>query len=255
MPVPADWLVPQWHAPGVGALMTTRRGGASAAPFDSFNLRRGLGDDDRAVAANHAALRAVVGAPPVFLDQVHGARVVRLTAADAASGAQVHRADASVTTERGMACAVQVADCLPVLFAAPDARAVAAAHAGWRGLAGGVVEATLRAVCEAGSCRPEEVQVWLGACIGPPRFEVGADVLEACRVPAAGHTGTERFAPSSAGKWLADLPGLAGDRLRAAGAQHITGGPWCTVSDASRFFSFRRDGVTGRMAALIWIKE
>ena len=245
----ADWLVPAWQAGGVGALMTTRRGGVSAAPFDSFNLRAELGDDADAVAANQALLARAAGAAPVFVDQVHGAGVVRLGRADTAAGAPRHTADASLTTEPGIACAVQVADCLPVLFAAPGARAVAAAHAGWRGLAAGVLEATLRALCKAAPCRAGEVQIWLGACIGPRQFEVGADVLAAFGGPSP------RFVAGAAGKWRADLPGLARDRLQAAGARHIGGGEWCTFSDRSRFFSFRRDRLTGRMAALIWIER
>ena len=250
---PADWLVPAWRATGVGALMTTRAGGASAAPFHTMNLRAGLGDDAAAVAHNQRMLAQAIGAAPVWLNQVHGATVVRLGAADARAGVPLHGADASVTTEPGIACAVQVADCLPVLFAAPRAAAVAAAHAGWRGLAGGVLEATLRALCEAAHCEPAQVQVWLGACIGPARFEVGADVLDAFGLAASG-AGSDRFVARGPGKWLADLPSLARDRLALAGVRAITGGSWCTVSEPSRFFSFRRDGVTGRMAALIWIE-
>ncbi len=259
---PAEWLRPEWAAGGalgvgagtatrtVGAVMTTRAGGVSAAPFDTFNLRAGLGDSDAAVAANHSMLALAVGRTPVFLDQVHGTRIVRLTRADALPGAPLHVADASVTTDAGLACAVQVADCLPVLFAAPAGRGVGAAHAGWRGLAAGVLEATVQALCEAAECEPHELQAWLGACIGAQRFEVGADVVDAFGVGSAG-----RFAPHAAGKWLADLPGLARDRLRAAGVRSISGGVWCTVTDASRFFSYRRDRVTGRMAALVWIGD
>ena len=273
MAVHAEWLWPEWPAGralgtawGVGAVMTTRAGGASAAPFDTFNLRDGLGDTAAAVAANHAALALAVGRTPVFLNQVHGTRVVRLTQADAMPGALVHQADASVTTAPGLACAVQVADCLPVLFAAPGVggvggvgsvgsvgsvgrvAGVGAAHAGWRGLAAGVLEATVHALCEAAGCAPHELHAWLGACIGPQRFEVGADVRD-----AFGAAGTARFVQHAAGKWLADLPGLARDRLQAAGVRAVSGGGWCTASDASRFFSYRRDGVTGRMAALVWI--
>ena len=255
MAVHAEWLWPEWPAGralgtafGVGAVMTTRAGGVSAAPFDTFNLRDGLGDTAAAVAANHAALALAVGRTPVFLNQVHGTRVVRLTQADAMPGALVHQADASVTTEPGLACAVQVADCLPVLFAAPGVRGVGAAHAGWRGLAAGVLEATVHALCEAAGCAPHELHVWLGACIGPQRFEVGADVRS-----AFGAAASARFVQHAAGKWLADLPGLARDRLQAAGVRAVSGGGWCTASDASRFFSYRRDGVTGRMAALVWI--
>jgi hypothetical protein len=194
-----------------------------------------------------------MGAAPVFLRQVHGARVVRIDAADAAPGAPIHEADAAVTSASGIACVVQAADCLPVLLAAPGARAVAAAHAGWRGLAAGVVRAAVEAVCAAGSCRPGELVAWLGPCIGPAAFEVGADVLDAFAAsPAAGPDGT-RFRPRGGAKWLADLAGLARDQLALAGVAEVSGGAWCTVADASRFFSFRRDGVTGRMAGAVWI--
>ena len=248
--------------------MTTRAGGCSAAPFDSMNLHASGGDAPEAVARNRALLAAAVGATPVFLQQVHGTRVVRLNASDAAADAPVHAADASVTTEPGVACAIQVADCLPVLFAAPDGRAVGAAHAGWRGLAGGVLEATVAAVCEAAGCEPAALQAWIGAGIGPTRFQVGADVVEAF----GGRVGREeasaprldvgsrsassqdlRFVPEQPGKWLANLPLLAIERLRAAGVSQVGGGTWCTVSEPSRFFSFRRDRVTGRMAAVVWI--
>ena len=254
MPLHADWLVPDWQARGVGAVMTTRAGGVSAAPFDGFNLRDGLGDAAECVAANRATLAHAVGSVPVFLDQVHGAHVVRLTRADALPGTPVHRGDASVTTEPGVACAVQVADCLPVLFAAPDGRGVAAAHAGWRGLAGGVLEATLQSLCSSAGCRPTDLQAWLGPCIGPLQFEVGPDVLDAFG-SRAGEAALRHFVPSATGKWLADLPGLARSRLHAAGVQSVAGGAWCTVGDASRFFSYRRDRVTGRMAAVVWISR
>lgn len=250
-----DWLVPEWAAPGVGALMTTRRGGVSAVPFDSFNLRAQTGDAPGSVASNQAQLARAIGATPVYLNQVHGARVALLGWQDALPGAAIHDADASVTTQPGIACTVQVADCLPVLFAAPDGRAVGAAHAGWRGLAAGVLEATLRAVCEAADCEPSQVQAWLGACIGPAAFEVGDDVRAAFAAAAgAGEAALPRFAAHRPGKWLADLPQLARDRLGAAGVRAVHGGTWCTLTDASRFFSFRRDRVTGRMAALVWIE-
>ena len=249
-----DWLVPDWQASGVGAVMTTRLGGASAGPFDSMNLRDGVGDDPRAVAANQATLELAIGARPVFMHQVHGAHVVRLHGADARSDGPVHEADASVTTEPGVACAVQVADCLPVLFAAPRGRAVGAAHAGWRGLARGVLEATVHEVCEAANCEPNEVHSWLGACIGPRQFEVGADVLQAFGASAT-QADAARFQPHKAGKWLANLTALARDRLAAAGVAKVSGGHWCTVETPSRFFSYRRDRVTGRMAAMVWIRR
>jgi YfiH family protein len=246
-----DWLMPDWQLSGIGALMTTRAGGVSVAPFDSLNLRAAVGDDAAAVAHNRQIVERAIGAVPVYLNQVHGRGVVHLTRADTLAGAPIHDADASVTTERGIACAAQVADCLPVLFAAPGARAVAAAHAGWRGLALGVLEATLAAVCDAAACEPREVKAWLGACIGPTQFEVGPDVLEAFQAtPDSVH-----FRPRGQGKWLANLAGLARDRLHAAGVVDVSGGAWCTVSEPSRFFSFRRDRVTGRMAAFVWIER
>ena len=248
-----DWLLPEWQIEGVGALMTTRRGGVSRAPFDGFNLRVAVGDDPQAVAHNQRLLAQAIGAAPVSLNQVHGATVVRLTAADARPDALMHDADGSVTTEPAVACTAQVADCLPVLFAAPRALAVGAAHAGWRGLALSVLEATLAQVCDAARCAPDEVQAWLGACIGPQQFEVGPDVLDAFGVsPHAG--ASPRFVANGQGKWLADLPALARDRLQAAGVRAISGGHWCTVADPSRFFSYRRDRITGRMAAAIWIE-
>lgn len=257
-----DWLAPEGLPPAFGAVMTTRIGGTSTGPWASMNLGAAAGDAPEAVASNRRLFAAAIAAQPVFLSQVHGARVVRVGAADARRGvageAPAIEADASVTTEPGVACTVLVADCLPVLFADPDGRAAAAAHAGWRGLAGGVVEAALGALCEAASCEPHAVRCWLGACIGPRRFEVGADVLTAFGAdPAAADP--ERFvrrAPRQGdeGKWLADLPGLARDRLHAAGVRHVAGGAWCTVEDEARFFSFRRERVTGRMAAAIWIR-
>ena len=251
---PAGWLAPEWAGGAVGALMSTREGGVSRAPYPSMNLGDAVGDDADHVAVNRAVFAKACGAAPVFLRQVHGRAVVRIGAADAALGAVAHEADASCTTEAGIACTVLAADCLPVLFMAPDGRAVAAAHAGWRGLATGVLEATVSAVCEAGNCQPAELQVWLGACVGPRAFEVGAEVLEAFAADPAG-ADAARFVRGRPGKWFANLPLLARDRLAAVGLGQIDGGRWCTVEDASDFFSFRRDGVTGRMAAAIWIIE
>jgi YfiH family protein len=235
--------------------MSTRQGGASVAPWDSMNLSTLVGDDPEAVARNRQHFEREIAAAPVLLTQVHGTRVVRITARDAAPDAPVHEADASVTDEPAVACAIQVADCLPLLLAAIDGRAVAAAHAGWRGLAAGVIENTLRAVCEVAACEPAAVQAWLGACIGPRQFEVGADVLQAFGVDPSGRDSEcfVRRAAGPAGTWRANLPQLARQRLRAAGVTAISGGTWCTVEDASRFFSFRREGVTGRMVAAIWI--
>lgn len=255
--LPSDWLRPRGLPDAVGGVMTTRRGGTSAPPWASMNLGDAVGDDPAAVQRNRQRLAAHIGATPVFLRQVHGTRVVTVGADDVAPDVEPPVADASVTVEPGVACTVLVADCLPLLFAAPDGRAVAAAHAGWRGLAAGVVEATLEALCAAAHCRPDEVSVWLGASIGPRRFEVGADVLRAFGAEPAAVDGL-RFRPQGAGspgKWLADLPQLARDRLRQSGVHAVEGDGACTVEDGSRFFSYRRDGVCGRMAAAVWIRR
>lgn len=245
-------LSPDWPVDArIGALMTTREGGVSAAPFDSLNLGRAAGDDTAAVAENRRRFEAALGVPARYLRQVHGTRVLRLTHA-AADGDDA--ADAAITTEPGLACTVLAADCLPVLLAAPRARGVGAAHAGWRGLAGGVLEATVSALCEAAACAPAELVAWLGPCIGPRRFEVGADVLDAFG-PAVAHRFVARPRADGAARWLADLPALARDRLAGAGVARVHGGTWCTVEEPLRFFSFRRDGVTGRMAAAVWIRS
>ena len=253
----AGMLRPQWEvAARVGALMSTRTGGVSQAPWDSLNLGVAVGDDPLAVAENRRRFAALTAAQPLWLRQVHGCTVVHASAALLA--AEAPQADAAWTDEPGVACVVQVADCMPVLLAAPAGRAVAAAHAGWRGLAGGVVEATLAALCTAARCEPPQVLAWLGPCIGPRRFEVGADVLQAF-AQAPDRADPQRFmvgAPSDGvPRWLANLPQLARDRLARAGVQRVSGGNWCTVEQRSRFFSYRRDGVTGRLAAAIWIRR
>lgn len=166
---PEQWLRPDGLPADVGAVATTRDGGCSAVPYDTMNLGSHVGDDPAAVAGNRARLAQLIGAQPVYLEQVHGRDVVRLSAADLQ---RTPRADGCVTTERGLACCVMTADCLPVLFAAPAARGVAAAHAGWRGLAAGVLEATLQALCEAAGCEPQEVAAWMGPAIGPQRFDL-----------------------------------------------------------------------------------
>jgi YfiH family protein len=253
LPLSAFFRPARWPA-GTGALMTTRAGGVSAAPFDSLNLRAQTADplDSIAVAENRRRFAATLGATPVFLDQVHGTRVVRLTSGHTSPDASTERADASITTVPGVACTVLVADCLPVLFATRDGRAVGAAHAGWRGLAGGVLEATVDAMRAAVSVAADDIVAWLGAAIGPTRFEVGDDVREAFHDHEARHFAP---APSRDGvrKWLADLPALAEGRLRRLGLAQVTGCGLCTASDASRFFSYRRDGLTGRLAAASWI--
>lgn len=253
---PEDWLQAEGLPSGAAGGMSTRCGGVSAAPFDRLNLRpSGLRadatDDPLAIAENQRRWAAVLApARPVWLDQVHGTRVVRLGLADLndAEG-PFQQADAAITTERGVACTVLVADCLPVLLADGRGRAVGAAHAGWRGLAGGVLESTVAALCQAADCAPAELQAWLGACIGPSAFEVGEEVRQAFGPAAQGH-----FRPTGQeGKWWADLPSLARQRLAALGLTQVSGGRWCTVSDPSRFFSFRRDRITGRHAASVWL--
>ena len=250
-----DWLAPEWNADArVGARMTTRSGGLSDPPWDSMNLGLGSGDVADRVLANRERFAQAIGATPVFLRQVHGQRVVRLDAGSA--HASVEAADASWTREPGVACTVLVSDCLPVLFATPQARAVGAAHAGWRGLSAGVLERCAEALCDAAACEPRELVAWLGPCIGPEAFEVGADVLVAFGAEPLPNTRPRfRYQPRADGdpRWRADLAGLARDRLAALGVRQISGGPWCTVQDRSRFFSFRRDGITGRMAAAVWI--
>ena len=247
----------EWDAPpGVAAAMSTRAGGVSPPPYDTLNLGDHVGDAAAHVRENRDRWARDIGARPFYMVQVHGATVVRATEKGLAGDPPT--ADAAVAIEPGIACTVLVADCMPVLFAAPDGRAVAAAHAGWRGLAGGVVEAALNALCEAASCAPRDVAAWLGPCIGPRQFEVGAEVVEAFAGALDG-SDTERFVPrprpDGSLRWLANLPRLGRDRLQAAGVMRVAGGRWCTVEDASRFFSYRRDGVTGRLAASVWIRR
>lgn len=256
MPQFRESLVPDWPAPpGVQALFTTRDGGVSAPPFDRFNLGDHVRDDPRAVASNRAHLASLTTpARPVFLRQVHGTGVVHLDRATP-DGTE---ADGCVVQGPGLAATIMVADCLPVLFAHASGQAVAAAHAGWRGLANGVLEATLRALREAAG--EGEVVAWLGPCIGPSAFEVGPEVRDAFVSVDAGAVAHFRFRGQD-GKYGADLPALARRRLQAAGVAQVHGNEgsdaWCTVTQASRFFSHRRDAVrlgsTGRMAACIWI--
>ncbi len=262
-------LIPDWPAPpNVRALFTLRGGspadGASAAPRDFFNLGDHVGDAPAAVTANRARLHGAMGARPVFMNQVHGVQVAHL-APGMADGVT---ADAAVGTQSGLACTVMVADCLPVLFTDADGTKVAAAHAGWRGLAGGVLEQTLACFWHparadkapvATENRANDVLAWLGPCIGPQAFEVGAEVREAFTASDPGAAAC--FQPLPAGKFLADLPALARRRLAARGVTRVYGNDggaaWCTVAQRARFFSYRRDqgalGGSGRMAACIWL--
>jgi len=237
-----DWLRPDWGLGHVRAFMTTRAGGVSRGDHASMNVGRAVQDDPAAVAENRAIVSQALGAPAVFMPQVHGAEVLRLRPEHALPGAEVPKADASVSTVAGLGVAIQVADCLPVLFAAPGG--VAGAHAGWRGLAGGVLEHTVAALCEAAQCRPADIHAWMGACIGAEAFEVGADVLAAFEEPSFF---VYRENAAGEARWRADLPGLARRRLQALGLASISGGRWCTYGDRSRFFSFRRDTHEGRL--------
>ena len=256
----ADWLHPDWPAPAnVRAVCTTRNGGTSSAPYDSLNLGTHVGDDANVVAHNRSRLQQALCAQPVFFNQVHGTDLLALSP-ETPDGAT---ADGVVTRERGLACTIMVADCLPVLLCDVQGTQVAALHAGWRGLAGiggvGILENALKPFRPLAPVEYDdnaiEVIAWLGPCIGPTAFEVGADVIDAftsTHPPAAAC-----FQPLANGKWLADLPALARQRLQALGINQIYGNDgsagWCTVGNPLRFFSHRRDRVSGRQAACIWL--
>jgi YfiH family protein len=247
-----QWIVPDWPAPAnVMALVTTRAGGVSAAPFDAGRLGGGMnigascGDEPTAVDANRARLAGVLPGPPRWLRQVHGAQAVSISEHD-----PVPVADAAVTRRTGQVCVVSIADCLPVLFADQRGRAVGVAHAGWRGLAAGILQNAAAALRGQIDDERADLIAWLGPAIGPERFEVGDDVLAAMRIrlPRA----EAAFRPIAAGKYLCDLFLLARQALAQAGVDRVHGGGICTYSDPARFYSFRRDRVTGRHAALIW---
>ena len=233
-----DWPLP----PGVHAASTTRLGGVSVGVYAGLNLGDHVGDEPRAVAANRAALgRALeLPAPPLWLSQVHGCRIA------GPNDPPGINADAGYADRPGVVCAVLTADCLPVLLCSDDGREVAAVHCGWRGLAAGIVGHCVARFAAA----PGTLSAWLGPAIGPAAFEVGAELREAF---VNGDSGTAAcFAAGDGGRWLADLFGLARRALAAAGVQRVYGGGICTVADARRFYSYRRDGRTGRMASLIW---
>lgn len=240
-----DFLVPAWPAPvGVRALQTLRAGGCSVAPWDSFNLGDHVADNALHVATNRALLRRFLPDEPLWLKQVHGTVVV-----DAGLVSGSPEADAVVCRKPGKVCAVMTADCLPVLFCDRAGTVVGAAHAGWRGLLAGILEATLREMAVV----PSEIIAWLGPAIGPLAFEVGDDVRSAfvAHDPVAG----KAFHPQGGAKWLADIYLLARQRLGAVGVVDISGGDRCTASEETTFFSYRRDGVTGRMASLVWLEN
>jgi len=242
----SEFILPDWPAPSrVHAVTTTRRGGVSLPPYDTFNLAGHVGDDADAVAANRVRLETALNLPaaPVWLQQVHGTGVV-----DAAHSANGAEADGAFAGAPAVVCAVLTADCLPVLLCDRAGTRVAALHAGWRGLASGVLEAGVDALGLA----PADLLAWLGPAIGPEVFEVGEEVRAAFM--AADAAASAAFRPSPTGRWLADLYRLARLRLAARGVSSVYGGGLCTVSDPDRFYSFRRERDTGRMASLIWLE-
>lgn len=242
-----DLMVPDWPLPaGVKALFTTRLGGASKGAYASLNLGAHVGDDPLAVQENRRRVRALLPGTPRWLDQVHGTRVITIGGED--DELSPPEADASVTRMKGRPCAVMVADCLPILLCDARGSCVAAAHAGWRGLAAGVIERTVAAM----PVDPGQLTAWLGPAIGASAFEVGQDVVDAFASLGPDSRAAFRSLPGRPGKYLADIYALASLRLSAAGIEQVHGGGLCTVSAPDRFFSYRRDGQTGRMAAIIW---
>jgi YfiH family protein len=241
----ADWITPDWPAPAnVRALITTRTGGVSLPPYQSMNLGDHVGDDPAAVARNRSILRARLPAEPKWLKQVHSIRVAH---ADTSHG--IAEADASIAHAPAAICAVLTADCLPVLLCDDAGTVVGAAHAGWRGLVAGVIEATADAMEKP----PDRLMAYLGPAIGPRSFEVGSEVRQAFMDFDA--RAEQAFSSHGSGKWLADIYMLARQRLDRLGVSQVFGGGYCTVEDAGRFYSYRRDGVTGRMASLIWLAQ
>jgi len=249
-----ELILPQWGMalPAIGALSTTRSCGSSLPPYDDgkgdggLNLGMHVGDVPEDVQRNRTQLRRQLPAEPVWLTQVHGATVV-----DAAEVDGAVEADASFSTQPGVVCAVMTADCLPVLLADRCGKVVAAAHAGWRGLAAGVLEKTVARMHAAAA---GELVAWLGPAIGPAHFEVGEEVRQTFLALSPAAAACFRSIDGRPGKFLADLYRLAAIRLSSAGVASVSGGGFCTVSAPHRFYSFRRDGVTGRMATMIWIR-
>lgn len=255
----AELIVPDWPRlpAGIKALATTRRGGVSSGPYDDgaggggLNLGMHVGDDAAAVYANRALVAASLPGAPAWISQVHGVDVV--DAASVGPGQPVRVADASFATQTGVVCAVMTADCLPVLFADLDGKVVGAAHAGWRGLADGVLARTVATMRANGA---GEITAWLGPAIGKQRFEVGMDVMERFMADAVEPANVQAaFAafPGRPGKYLADMNALARLLLAQDGVVDVAGGNYCTASDAGRFYSYRRDGITGRLASMIWL--
>lgn len=237
-----EFIHPNWSAPpSVRALQTTRLGGVSDAPFDRFNLAQHVGDAPESVAQNRQLLAQNLPSAPCWLNQIHSNIVVN-------ASPQCQDADASFTRQRGVVCAVMTADCLPILLCDQAGSVVAAIHAGWKGLAAGIIEATVRAM----ELEPAQLLAWFGPAIGQAAFEVGGEVRDTFIAQHA--QAIAAFMPNARGKWQADIYLLAHQRLNALGITHVSGGDLCTFQDKNRFYSYRRDGVTGRMASLIWLE-
>lgn len=239
----AEFLIPDWPVPAnIHACTSTRGGGFSEPPFDSLNLASHVGDDEATVQRNRQLLfqRLNLPAEPLWLEQVHGIGVIDAGPGIAGEG------DAAFTREAGRVCAVMTADCLPVLFCDRQGQTVAAAHAGWRGLLAGILESTLHAM----DCESESIMVWLGPAIGPDHFEVGEEVYQA--FVQQSEDSAQAFKANRPGHYLADIYQLARLRLQKWGVNHIYGGDHCTFQEQDRFYSFRRDGQTGRIVSLIW---
>ncbi len=247
-------ILPRWgrNLPSVRALQTTRTCGNSSSPFDDgsgeggLNLGPHVGDTPEHVQQNRAQIRKYFPADPAWLTQVHGTCVL-----DAAHVHDAPHADASFTTQQGVVCAIMTADCLPVLLADAEGRAVGAAHAGWRGLAGGILDNTVGAMRKTGAMN---LHAWLGPAIGPQQFEIGEDVVQAFVEKNASTRVAFQAIEARPGKYLADIYQLARLALARLGVTHVTGGNFCTVSESKKFYSFRRDGATGRMASFIWLE-
>lgn len=246
----ASIITPDWSAPTrVKAVSTTRISGQSARPYDSLNLAQHVGDSPNDVTANRERLKQLAGysTEPLWLEQVHGNTVVNADNCDS-----LVVADASFSATNNKVCVVMTADCLPVLFCDKQGSAVAAAHAGWRGLADGVLEVTLKRLCDELACSASEILAWFGPAIGPLAFEVGDEVREAF---IAQHNVESAFIAADKGHWLMDIYAVARARLNAAGVTDISGGEYCTFSDSEHFFSYRRNKTCGRMASLIWLQD
>ncbi len=241
-----DKIQPTWNVPShIHAFTTVRTGGVSLAPFDSFNLGDHVADNPADVQKNRELLVEKFGLPhfPIYLTQTHSTRVIRLPY----EGGNLE-ADAVYTNQPNQVCLIMTADCLPALFVSRDGKEIAAAHAGWRGLCDGVLENTVKAF----ACAPSEIQVWLGPAIGEKAFQVGQEVME--QFAAFDEQARLAFKPdeSTSGKFLGNLYQIAHQRLNKLGVTEISGGEYCTFTESDKFFSYRRDGKTGRMASLIW---